>query len=58
MEQIERLLILGVSRFVTYFLGGWSILLNALIILNALDYATGLTVNWRKRSSYKAFREK
>lgn len=56
MEQIERLLILGVSSFVTYFLGGWSILLTALIILNALDYATGLTANWCKRSSYKAFR--
>ncbi|WP_286923038.1 MULTISPECIES: phage holin family protein [Lysinibacillus] len=41
MKQIERLLILGVSSFVTYFLGGWSILLTPLIILNALDYATG-----------------
>ncbi|GLC88273.1 phage holin family protein [Lysinibacillus piscis] len=56
MEQIERVVILSVSSFITYFLGGWSILLTALITLNALDYATGLTANWRKRSSYKAFR--
>lgn len=56
MEQFERIAILGASSFVTYFLGGWSILLTTLIILNVLDYATGLTANWRKRSSIKAFR--
>ncbi|MGE7672995.1 phage holin family protein [Lysinibacillus sp. NPDC094403] len=56
MEQIERLVILWVTSFVTYFLGGWSILLTTLIVFNVLDYATGLIANWRKRSSNKAFR--
>lgn len=56
MEQIERAIILSASSFITYFLGGWSILLTALIILNALDYLTGLTANWKRRSSQKAFK--
>ena len=55
MEHLERVIILGVSSFVTYFLGGWSILLSALFVLNMLDYATGLTANWQQRSPLKAF---
>lgn len=56
MDQFERMIILSVSSFVTYFLGGWSILLTALIVLNTLDYATGLIANWKRRSSKKAFK--
>ncbi|MEK5038899.1 phage holin family protein [Sporosarcina sp. FSL K6-3457] len=55
MEEVKRYVILGVTSFVAYFLGGWSILLTALIVLNVLDYATGLTANWQQRSSLRAF---
>lgn len=56
MEHVDKILVLGTTSFVTYFLGGWSMLLTALLVLNILDFATGLTANWKNRLSSKAFR--
>lgn len=55
MEQILKTVISIVGGIVSYFLGGWSLLLTTLLVLNIFDYATGMAANWGQISSKRGF---
>lgn len=40
----------------SYFLGGWSVLLTTLLVLNAFDYITGMAANYGQLSSSIGFK--
>lgn len=56
MEQILKTAISIIGGIVSYFLGGWSLLLTTLLVLNIFDYATGMAANWGQISSKVGFR--
>lgn len=56
MEQILKTAISIIGGVVSYFLGGWSILLTTLLFLNVFDYVTGMAANWGEISSKRGFR--
>lgn len=56
MEQILKTAISIVGGVISYFLGGWSILLTTLLFLNIFDYVTGMAANWGEISSKRGFR--
>lgn len=56
MEHAIKTVILVVGAMVSYFLGGWSILLTTLLILNIFDYLTGIAANWGNLSSKRGLK--
>lgn len=56
MEQILKTVISIIGGIVSYFLGGWSVLLTLLLFLNVFDYVTGMAANWGQISSKIGFR--
>lgn len=56
MEQILKTVISIMGGVISYFLGGWSVLLTTLLLLNAFDYLTGMAANWGQISSKIGFR--
>lgn len=55
MDRIEQILILGPSSLISYYLGGWTLFLTVLFVLNGLDILTGFLANRKKRSSQKMY---
>lgn len=56
MDHLLKTAISIIGGLVSYFLGGWSLLLSALLFLNIFDYATGMAANWGQISSKVGFR--
>lgn len=56
MEQILKAAVSVIGGIVSYFLGGWSLLLTTLLVLNAFDYVTGMAANWGQISSKRGFK--
>lgn len=44
------------NGIVSYFLGGWSLLLITLLVLNVFNYATGMAASWGQISSKRGFK--
>lgn len=44
-----------VGGFIGWLLGGWSILLTTLLILNVFDFLSGMAANWGDISSKRGF---
>lgn len=51
MDQLVKNVIAGVTSVITYFFGGWSILLTSLFILNILDFILGIMASDEKINS-------
>ena len=45
----------AIGGMINWLVGGWSILLTALLILNAFDYLSGIASNWGSISSKRAY---
>jgi phage-related holin len=50
MKYLQEI-IATVGGFIGWLLGGWSILLTTLLILNAFDFLSGMAANWGQISS-------
>lgn len=48
--------IAAIVGFFTWLVGGWSILLTALLILNVLDFGSGIAANWGDISSKRGYK--
>ncbi|MFG3612360.1 phage holin family protein [Rummeliibacillus stabekisii] len=55
MEQILKTVLSIVGGVTSYFLGGWSVLLTTLLLLNLFDYITGMAANWGQLSSKRGY---
>lgn len=44
--KMEKFIIVTLGGFLSWIIGGWSILLTVLFILNFLDYVTGVSAAW------------
>ena len=56
MEHLLKTTISVAGGVISYLLGGWGVLLTALLLLNVFDYATGMAANWGQISSKVGFR--
>lgn len=56
MEHLLKTVFSAVVGIISYFLGGWGVLLTLLLCLNVFDYATGMAANWGQISSKVGFR--
>lgn len=56
MENAAKAMLLSVCSVISWLVGGWSLLLTALLIFNALDFMTGIMASWGSISSRVAYR--
>jgi toxin secretion/phage lysis holin len=54
MKYIQEFLA-AVGGVIGWLVGGWSILLTSLLILNTLDFGTGMAANWGDISSKRGY---
>jgi toxin secretion/phage lysis holin len=45
----------AVGGVISWLVGGWSILLTALLLLNTFDYLSGMAANWGQISSKRGY---
>ncbi|MEC1744095.1 phage holin family protein [Schinkia azotoformans] len=53
---MEKFFISSIGGFLSWLVGGWSLLLTVLLILNVFDFGTGMAANWGNISSQKGFK--
>ena len=56
MEKFLHAIISTIGGFFSWLLGGWSLLLTTLFMLNIFDYSTGMAANWGGISSKVGFK--
>lgn len=52
---MEKFLTSTVVGFFSWLIGGWSLLLTVLLILNVFDFITGTAANWGNISSQRGY---
>lgn len=52
---MERFFVSIVGGAFSFLIGGWGLLLTVLLILNALDFITGMAANWGSISSQRGY---
>lgn len=55
MENIIKTTISTIGAVISWLVGGWELLLTVLLILNVLDFITGMAANWGAISSYRGY---
>lgn len=55
MEQISKYLVTTVGGAVSWLVGGWELLMTVLLILNAIDFFTGMAANWGTINSKRGY---
>ena len=53
---MEKIFISTIGGFLSWLIGGWSLLLTVLLILNVFDFITGMAANWGNISSSRGYR--
>lgn len=53
---MEKFFISTIGGFLSWLIGGWSLLLTVLFILNIFDFMTGMAANWGNISSSRGYR--
>lgn len=53
---MEKFFISSIGGFLSWLVGGWSLLLTVLLILNVFDFGRGMAANWGNISSQKGFK--
>lgn len=56
MENLIKWSIAGVGSVVAYLFGGWTVLLQILIVFMLIDYFTGLMASWGMLNSKVGFK--
>ena len=56
MESVTKAILLTVGSVISWLVGGWSLLLTVLLILNAFDFITGVAASWGSISSRAAYK--
>lgn len=56
MENIIKTTISTIGAVISWLVGGWELLLTVLLILNVLDFITGMAANWGTISSYRGYK--
>lgn len=56
MDKWFQTIISVAGGFLSWLVGGWSLLLTVLLLLNIFDYITGVAANWGQISSKAGFR--
>ena len=46
MEKVFQFITATVGGAISFLVGGWGMLLTVLLILNAIDFITGMAANW------------
>ncbi|WP_036125440.1 phage holin family protein, partial [Lysinibacillus sphaericus] len=55
MEQSIKFLLSTVGGVVSWFVGGWGLLMTALLILNVIDFLSGMAANWGTINSKRGY---
>jgi len=55
MEQTFKYSISAVGGVVSWLVGGWSLLMTVLLILNAIDFFSGMAANWGTINSKRGY---
>lgn len=55
MEQSFKFLLSTVGGVVSWLVGGWGLLMTVLLILNAIDFLSGIAANWGTISSKRGY---
>lgn len=56
LEKLYQTIISVAGGFLSWLVGGWSLLLTVLLLLNIFDYVTGVAANWGQISSKVGFK--
>lgn len=56
MDKLNQTIISVAGGFLSWLVGGWSLLLTVLLLLNIFDYVTGVAANWGQISSKIGFK--
>ncbi|WP_042352245.1 phage holin family protein [Bacillus massiliigorillae] len=52
---MEKFFVSTIGGFFSWLIGGWSLLLTVLLILNVLDFLTGMAANWGNINSKRGY---
>ncbi|WP_342535422.1 phage holin family protein [Lysinibacillus sp. FSL K6-1151] len=55
MEQSIKFLLSTVGGVVSWFAGGWGLLMTVLLILNVIDFLSGMAANWGMINSKRGY---
>lgn len=55
MESTLKVVITTVGGVISWLVGGWGLLLTVLLILNVIDFMTGMAANWGTISSKRGY---
>lgn len=55
MDNVFKLAVTTIGGTISWLVGGWGLLLTVLLILNALDFITGMAANWGSINSKKGY---
>lgn len=55
MEQIFKYSMGAIGAVISWLVGGWGLLLTVLLILNAIDFLTGMAANWGSINSARGY---
>ncbi|USK85742.1 phage holin family protein [Peribacillus asahii] len=55
MENFFQITIATIGGLIGWLVGGWSVLLTVLLILNTFDFITGMAANWGQISSKRGY---
>ena len=56
MENIIKTTISTIGAVISWLVGGWGLLLTVLLILNILDFITGMAASWGSISSQRGYK--
>lgn len=56
LDKLYQTIISVAGGFLSWLVGGWSLLLTVLLLLNIFDYVTGVAANWGQISSKVGFK--
>lgn len=56
METTVKTALSVVGGVISWFVGGWGLLLTVLLIFNVLDFLTGMAANWGTISSSRGYK--
>ena len=52
---MERFFVSAIGGALSFLIGGWGLLLTVLLVLNALDFITGMAANWGTINSKRGY---